>query len=77
MSLKELRKLSGLTQFQLSQRCAKVSRMRLSLSECGQLTLHPEEQEELRAVLLEIIASRNAQLNRLLSSQEATEAVAV
>ncbi len=73
MTLKELRKLSGLTQFQLSQRCTKVSRMRLSLSECNQLTLRPDEEEELRAVLLEIIASRNAQLNRLLSR----EAVAV
>jgi transcriptional regulator with XRE-family HTH domain len=73
MELKQLRRMAGLTQFELSQRCNTVSRMRLSLAECGQLKLRPEEECTIRELLLELMASRAAQIKRVLSQ----EAVAV
>jgi len=70
MRLKELRRMADLTQFQLAQRCG-VSRMRLSLAECEQLGLRPDEDHDVRKVLLEVIQSRAAQLNGVVSSREA------
>ena len=61
MNLKELRRMANLTQFQLAQRCG-VSRMRLSLAECEQLQLRPDEDRAVRNVLLHVIESRAAQL---------------
>jgi transcriptional regulator with XRE-family HTH domain len=69
MDLKELRRMADLTQFQLAQRCG-VSRMRLSLAECGQLELHANEESAVRQVLLGVIESRAAQLNGVLSRRE-------
>jgi transcriptional regulator with XRE-family HTH domain len=59
MDLKELRKMGDLTQWQTADRCG-VSRMRISLAECGQLRLQPEEEGAVRKVLLEAIESRAA-----------------
>jgi len=70
MDLKKLRKMADLTQFELAQRC-DVSRMRLSLAECGQIELHPEEEVAVRGVLLTAIDDRAAQLRGVLSSREA------
>lgn len=53
--------MADLTQFELAQRCG-VSRMRLSLAECGHLKLHPEEVSAVRKILLEAIEGRAAQL---------------
>jgi transcriptional regulator with XRE-family HTH domain len=69
MKLKQLRGMADLTQFQLAQRCG-VSRMRLSLAECGQLQLRPDEDSAVRKVLLGVIESRAAQIERVLSSRE-------
>jgi transcriptional regulator with XRE-family HTH domain len=66
MDLKELRRMADLTQFQLAQRCG-VSRMRLSLPECEQLDLRPDEDRAVRKVLLGVIESRSAQLKGVLS----------
>ena len=70
MDLKELRRMADLTQFQLAQRCG-VGRTQLCLAECGQLELRPEQATAVRKVLLEVIQSRAAQLNGVLSSREA------
>jgi transcriptional regulator with XRE-family HTH domain len=70
MDLKQLRGMADLTQFELAQRCG-VSRMRLSLAECGQLQLRPDEDRAVRESLLEVIESRAAQIKQLLSSREA------
>ncbi len=69
MKLKELRRMADLTQFELAQQCG-VSRMRLSLAECGQLQLNPDEGCAVRKVLLGVIESRAAQIKRVLSSRE-------
>ncbi len=70
MDLKKLRRMAELTQFQLAQRCG-VSRMRLSLAECEQLQLRPDEDRAVRTVLLGVIESRAAQLKGVLSGREA------
>jgi transcriptional regulator with XRE-family HTH domain len=70
MDIKKLRKMADLTQFELAQRCG-VSRMRLSLVECGQLELYSEEELAVRKVLLMAIEARSAQLRRALSGKEA------
>jgi len=69
MDLKELRRMADLTQWELAQRCG-VSRMRLSLAECGQVELRPEEIIATREVLLERIESRAAQIKGVLSGKE-------
>ncbi|HEY4764487.1 MAG TPA: hypothetical protein VIH75_12475 [Candidatus Sulfotelmatobacter sp.] len=69
MKLKQMRGMADLTQFELAQRCG-VSRMRLSLAECEQLQLRPDEDSAVRKVLLEIIKSRAAQIEHVLSSRE-------
>lgn len=70
MDLKQLRKLAGLTQFELAQRCG-VSRMRLSLAECGQVKLREDEQSAVRTVLIESIETRASQLRSVLSERQA------
>jgi transcriptional regulator with XRE-family HTH domain len=69
MNIKTLRKMADLTQFELAQRCG-VSRMRLSLVECGQLELHSEEELAVRRVLLAAIEDRSVQLKGALSGRE-------
>ena len=66
MNLKELRKMAGLTQWQLAQRCG-VSRMRMSLAECGQVELREDEESAVRAVLLEAIKGRASKIRSVLS----------
>jgi transcriptional regulator with XRE-family HTH domain len=70
MDIKKLRKMADLTQFELAQRCG-VSRMRLSLVECGQFELHSEEELAVRKVLLAAIEDRSAQLRGALSGRDA------
>jgi transcriptional regulator with XRE-family HTH domain len=68
--LREMRRMADLTQFQLAQRCG-VSRMRLSLAECGQLDLNAAEERAVRTTLMEIIGHRAAQLTGVLAGKEA------
>ena len=70
MDIKCLRKLADLTQFELSQGCG-VSRMRISLVECGQVELRPEEATHVRSFLLRAIEGRAAQLRGVLSEKQA------
>jgi transcriptional regulator with XRE-family HTH domain len=69
MNLKELRRMADLTQFQLAQRCG-ISRMRLSLAECGEIELNAKEDSAVRKALLGVIESRAAQIELVLSRQE-------
>jgi transcriptional regulator with XRE-family HTH domain len=69
MSLRELRKLARLTQWELAHRC-NVGRTRLSLAECDQLQLRPEEEARVRTVLVEVIKNRAAQISGVLSGSE-------
>jgi transcriptional regulator with XRE-family HTH domain len=66
MNLRELRRMAGLTQWQLAQRCG-VSRMRVSLSECGQVELREEERSAIRSVLLEAIRNRESNIQSILA----------
>jgi transcriptional regulator with XRE-family HTH domain len=70
MDIKELRRMADLTQFQLAQRCG-VSRMRLSLAECGHLELNAHENSAVRKTLLGVIEHRAVQLKGVLSGKEA------
>ena len=70
MDLRELRRMADLTQFQLAQRCG-VSRMRLSLAECGQLELNTSEDRVVRKTLMGVIEHRAIQLKGVLSGKEA------
>jgi hypothetical protein len=73
MNLRELRRMADLTQWELAQRCG-VSRMRLSLAECCQLALRPEEESAVRNVLLDAIKTRESKIRGILSD---TQSVAV
>jgi transcriptional regulator with XRE-family HTH domain len=64
-ALRKRRERSGLTQYVVSRR-AGVSRMRLSLAECGQLHLLPEEEAAVCRVIREAIEKHTAQLQRIL-----------
>jgi len=66
MDLKELRRMADLTQFELAQRCG-VSRMRLSLAECGQIELNANEDSAVRKTLMGVIEHRSTQLKGVLS----------
>ena len=65
-SLRDKRKLAALSQYEVAQRSG-ISRMRLSLAECGQVALRTEEQNAVVNVLLEAIANRTAEMRRALS----------
>jgi len=69
MNIKKLRSMADLTQFELAQRCG-VSRMRLSLAECEQLTLRQDEDAAVQKVLLETIQRRATQMRTVLVGRE-------
>ena len=54
MDLRAMRELAGITQFALSRRSG-VSRMRLSLAECGEAELSDKEEEKITNILLAAI----------------------
>jgi transcriptional regulator with XRE-family HTH domain len=74
-NLKELRKMASLTQFELAQRCS-ISRMRLSLAECEQIQLYPEELANVQKILLAAIEDRDVQLRGVLSAGSSVAASA-
>jgi len=57
--LRQFRQLGGLTQFQTATR-SNVSRMKLSLAECGQIELTQDESVAVRRVLEKAILERAA-----------------
>jgi hypothetical protein len=67
-----LRQLSGLSQYALAHQ-AGIPRMRISLSELGQLTLSLEEQSRIRRVLLNAIDERVKQLLTVLTQERVSE----
>ena len=72
--LKEMRLLSGLTQFSLSRRSG-VSRMRLSLAECGEVRLASEEEKEIHKVLFAAIKAQHAKTTSVLATLSGVEQV--
>ena len=68
-NIKALREMAGLTQFELATKSeGKVSRMRLSLAECGQVDLSEEEDRALRAVLKETMKRRIGEMQGILAA---------
>ena len=65
--LRAKRKLVGWTQFRLAQESG-VSRMRISLAECGEATFTAEEDASIRKALHEAIEARAAEIRSVLSS---------
>jgi transcriptional regulator with XRE-family HTH domain len=72
VTIRELRKLSGLTQEELAELCPRTSNTKISLVERG-LKLRHEEECSIRAALLQVIKSRNVEIEDVL----VREAVAV
>jgi transcriptional regulator with XRE-family HTH domain len=64
--LREMRELAGITQFSLSRRSG-VSRMRLSLAECGEADLSDTEKEKITTVLLAAIQLQHARTANVLA----------
>ena len=72
--LKGMRELAGLTQFQVSAQSG-VSRMRLSLAECGQVELNPDESAAVHRLLEEAIRKRASLMDELLSQTQSKAVV--
>jgi transcriptional regulator with XRE-family HTH domain len=70
MDVRELRTISGLTQLKLAKESG-LDRTRLSLAEGGYVVLRPDEEANVRRVLLDHIESRAAQFRSVLSGKEA------
>jgi len=65
-NLRDMRELAGITQFSLSRRTG-VSRMRLSLAECGEAELSETEKEKIANVLLAAIQLQHARTASVLA----------
>jgi transcriptional regulator with XRE-family HTH domain len=65
--LRAMRELAGITQFSLSRRSG-VSRMRLSLAECGETELSAEEREKITKVLLAAIQLKRTRIGNVLAN---------
>jgi transcriptional regulator with XRE-family HTH domain len=65
--LKTQRKMVGWSQFQLAHQSG-VSRMKLSLVECGQAELSAEEEEAVKKALFPAIRARAAELRGILQA---------
>ena len=61
MNIKTTRELAGLSQYAVARK-AHISRMRISLAECGEIELSVEEQNALRRVLLRALELRALQV---------------
>lgn len=67
MDLAEAREVAGLSQFSVALRSG-VPRMRLSLAECRQIQLRPDEVQAIRQVLRKEMERRAAELRNALST---------
>jgi transcriptional regulator with XRE-family HTH domain len=72
--IKAQRKLVGWTQFRLANESG-ISRMKISLAECGEATLSTEEEAAIRRALTNAIKARAAEIRSMLSAP-AVEATA-
>lgn len=72
-TLRALRERARLTQFTVARKSG-VSRMRLSLAECGRLRLRPEEEEAVRQAIREGIEEQTARLQHLLTCKQSKPA---
>jgi transcriptional regulator with XRE-family HTH domain len=68
-SIRELRRMTGCTQVELSNRTG-ISRLRLCLAETGQLRLKPEEKKKLLGVLLRQVVRSSNELQRVRGALE-------
>ncbi len=69
LRFRELRKVSGITQYELA-RIGPVGRTRLSLAENGHIRLTPKEERAVENALLRVIERRAAQLGAVASRRE-------
>lgn len=69
--LRAMRDMAGITQFALSRQSG-VSRMRLSLAECGETDLSPEEKERVTEVLLAAIQRQHVRIASVLAEAQQT-----
>ncbi len=74
MNLRDLRKSVGLTQLVLANETG-ISRMRLSLAECGYVTLHADEQERIKQVLKREMNKRHAAVKGALMPEKGLAAI--
>jgi transcriptional regulator with XRE-family HTH domain len=68
-NVKEWRRLAGWTQTRTAARSG-ANRANLSMVECGEISLDPEEETAVRAVLLAAIREREAQIQTVLTGKE-------
>ena len=67
--LRRWRELAGWTQIHLAKK-SDVDRTRLSMAECGHVTLTVQEQEIIRRILLRAIEDRQTKLRAVLEKPE-------
>jgi transcriptional regulator with XRE-family HTH domain len=72
----KVRRLAGCTQIRLANQ-AKISRVRLSLAETGQLRLRPEEKRALLDVLLREVTRSFNELQKIRQTLNKSEAPAI
>ena len=65
--LKALRQLAGWKQVRTAAR-SDLNRAKLSMVECGEISLNPEAESAVRIVLLAAIRKRDAQIQGVLTS---------
>jgi transcriptional regulator with XRE-family HTH domain len=59
--IKKCRQLAGLSQFKLSKSTG-IERSRISLAECGHITLEPDEFARVRSALIQAMVARTEQV---------------
>ncbi len=73
--LKQMREMCGLSQYELSM-IVGIPRNRISLAECGYLTLRIEEQSTIHEALRKAFEKKAVQLTTAFSEKEAVAASA-
>jgi transcriptional regulator with XRE-family HTH domain len=73
LAIRECRKAAKVSQYELARRSG-ISRMRLSLAECGYVELDPDEDRTLRAAIRSAVREQVATFRAQLVGQLAAEA---
>ena len=68
-TLKELRRLAGWTQMRTSHKSG-VNRAKLSMAECGEISLSIQEETAIRLALLQAIRHRAEQIGRVIAGAQ-------
>ena len=71
-NIRKSREVAGLSQFAVAKRTG-IPRMRLSLAECGEIQLRPDELKSICEVLREEIQRQAARLKNALSDMTPAE----